>query len=192
MSAPGWQPPVYPTPPEQPALSTLPPTRSFSSRLNSSARRTLAVAAVSTCVFAAGLAGVVVGTHLGFRPVPPAAPSRAATTGKPSPDEVREQTVDLCTRFAAAYAAMPDSQNTGYDVLPTINYIADALRDNPVAAPEIRATMAEETRLMREHAAALSRELQRGAVQPPSLPWSAGALRETSERTWNLCQGYGT
>lgn len=122
------------------------------------------------------------------RPAPAAAP---APLQQQSAEEIRAATVDLCTRFAAAYAAMPDPQNTGYDVIPTINYIADALRDDTAAAPEIRAVMTDELRLMREHAAALSREKRRGAVQPPSLPWSAAELRAASERTWNLCEGYG-
>lgn len=145
------------------------------------------LAAVIAAAVGAGAAGVVVGAHLNQEPAERVTPGSLAP---PAPEAVQASTVDLCTRFAAAYVAMPAPQNTGYDIIPTVNYISDALRDNSVADREIRAAMTESVRLMREQAAALSREPARGAVQPPALPWNPDAANSAAKRVWNLCRGY--
>jgi hypothetical protein len=149
------------------------------------------ITAVVIAAFFSGIAGGSVGVLVGTHTRQTAAPVEH-TASTPSPAEARAQTFDLCTRFAGAYAAMPDTQTTGLDVIPTVNYIADALRDNPVADPQIRAALNNEVRLMREKIAAFSREPQHGAVQAPPLPWDATELRINSGRTWDLCENYGS
>ncbi|KAA6142696.1 hypothetical protein, partial [Escherichia coli] len=79
---------------------------------------------------------------------------------------MRAQTINLCTRWAAAYAAIPTPQTRAADVVPATNYVADALRDNPAADTGVRAAMLKSLQLMRDQAAALSREPAKGAVQP--------------------------
>jgi hypothetical protein len=150
-------------------------------------RRVVLVAAVIAAVFGAGLAGVVVGTHVTSPPRPAVAPTAAPPTV--DPDEIRAETVDLCTRFAAAYAALPTPQNSAADVVPAANYIADALRENPIADAAVRAAITESLRLFRQHAAALSREPARGAVQPPTN-WTAAAANAADDQVWTACQGY--
>lgn len=153
----------------------------------SSARRAGLATVVIACVFGAGLAGVIVGTHIGSTPTPTAAPAPAPPS--PSPDQIRAQTIDLCTRFAAAYAAIPTPQTKSADIVPAANYVADALRDDSAADPAVRAAMTESLRLMRDQGAALSREPARGAVQPPTN-WTAGAANAADDRVWSACQAY--
>jgi hypothetical protein len=193
MSAPGWQPPFCPggpptyapAKPESSARPGIPSGR----RPTSGARRAGMAAGVSACVFATGLAGVLVGIHIGSAPAPAAVTSTTPTSVQPSPADVRAQTIDLCTRFAAGYAALPSPQHTAADVVPAANYIGDAVRDNPVADGGVRSAVAESLRLFREHAAVLSREPARGAVQPPTN-WTAAAANAADDRVWSACESY--
>jgi hypothetical protein len=95
----------------------------------------------------------------------------------------------LCTRFAAAYASIPTPQTRAADVVPAANYVADALRDNPVGDPGVRAAMIKSLQLMRDHGAALSREPSKGAVQPPT-DWVAAAANAADDQVWARCNGY--
>lgn len=161
----------------------LPPHRSKNRLLWVVGGCVLALAAV----ICSGAIGVAAGVHLNNQ----AAPSNSTLTPEAAAaEEVRTSTVDLCTRFAAAYAAMPDAQKSGADIIPTVNYISDALGANVNADPTIRSAASELLDQMREHAAALSREEHTGAIQPPALPWSADKENAASQRTWDLCRGY--
>lgn len=138
--APGWSsiPPIagstrpgYPMPPAPPPI---PPA----GRRSGGVRRAATSAALVACVFGAGVGGVAVGAHLAPRPTT-ATPLPA--TSPPPPEVVRAQTINLCTRWAAAYAAIPTPQTRAADVVPATNYVADALRDNPAADTGVRAAM---------------------------------------------------
>lgn len=137
-------------------------------------------AAVATVGIAAGATGVFVGT-------------RIARTEQPSVDSstgtVRAQTVDLCTRYAAGYRALPSPQKTGADLIPAANYISDALRDNPMADNDIRTAVADSLSLTRDQAAHLSGEAVRGAIQPPS-DWSVDRANHADQRVWDACRAY--
>ncbi|ORV20327.1 hypothetical protein AWB97_24550 [Mycobacterium intracellulare subsp. chimaera] len=102
---------------------------------------------------------------------------------------MRAQTINLCTRFAAAYAAIPTPQTRAADVIPAANYVADALRDDPAADAGVRDAMAQSLRLMQDHGAALSREPAKGAVQPPTN-WTAAAANAADDKVWTACNGY--
>lgn len=194
MSTP-WQPLAYPPgpppyPPAQTAGSTPPGTPTTAHR--SGVRRAGTAAAVAAVAFVAGLAGVIVGAQIASAPTtsPPAAgPSSGSPPAAPDPTQVRTQTIDLCTRFAAGYAAVPSPQKSAADVVPATNYISDALRDNPIADPGVRAAVTESLRLFRSQAAALSREPSKGAVQPPA-DWTAAASNAADDAVWSACNGY--
>ncbi|ULP45619.1 MULTISPECIES: hypothetical protein [Mycobacterium] len=132
------------------------------------------------------MGGVAVGAHLAPRPTT-ATPLPA--TSPPPPEVVRAQTINLCTRWAAAYAAIPTPQTRAADVVPATNYVADALRDNPAADTGVRAAMLKSLQLMRDQAAALSREPAKGAVQPPA-GWTAAAANAADDQVWARCNGY--
>lgn len=148
-------------------------------------RRAATIAAFVACVFGAGVGGVAVGAHLASRPTafPPPSPA------PPSPEVVRAQTINLCTRWAAAYAAIPTPQTRAADVVPAANYVADALRDNPAGDPGVRAATIKSLQLLRDQAAALSREPTKGAVQPPA-GWTAAAANAADDQVWARCNGY--
>lgn len=152
-----------------------------------SARRVFTILSVIACVFAAALGGVFVGTQIASRP----SPTTAATSTPPPPsaDTVRTQTIDLCTRFATAYAAIPSPQNVSADLVPAANYIADALRDNTAADSDVRAAVTKSLQQLRDHGAALSREPARGAVRPPTN-WTAAAANAADDQVWAACHGY--
>lgn len=179
-------PPIAGSPPpgpySPPAPTHTPPTARQAGGL---LRRAAVAAAFVACVSGAGVGGVIVGTHIASRPAPVA----IAHPPSPSPEVVRAQTVDLCTRFAAAYAAIPTPQNHAADVVPAANYVADALRDNPAADPGVRAAMLKSLQLMRDQGAALSREPSKGAVQPPT-GWTAATANAADDKVWALCNGY--
>ncbi|TXH19469.1 MAG: hypothetical protein E6R06_24360 [Mycobacterium sp.] len=149
-------------------------------------RRTVGVAALLAAAFGMGLAGGLLGTHIN----PPPAPPAPAAAAEPSAAEVRAQTIDLCTRFAAAYAAIPAPQTTSADMIPATNYVSDALRDNANADSGVREAVGESLRLMRQQSAALSHEKFRGAVQPPRSFEGAPANR-ADDRVWDACYQYG-
>lgn len=155
-------------------------------------RRAVVVAAAIVAlvaVFAAGIGGVFVGSRLNTEP----ADQQQTQASPPAPTDVQVNTatVDLCTRFAAAYRAMPVPQNTGLDVIPTLNYIADALRDNPFADSRIRDAMQTSLRLARDQASYLMKsETPRGAIQP-ATGWTPEASNAADQRVWDLCRAYG-
>lgn len=134
----------------------------------------------------AGAIGGLIGNHMAT------APTAAAPAAPPAPtaEQVHVATVDLCTRFAAGYRAMPSPQNTGFDVLPTANFIADALRDNPAADSGIRGAAEKSLLLLRQHAESASGEPSRGAIQP-ATGWTADAANTADQRVWDLCRAYG-
>lgn len=172
-----------------PPLSPLPPQL----RAEKKPRRGLFVAAAIGAVFAvfaAATLGVVVGSQLTTN----ATQARLTTTSTapaPTAAQVRLATVDLCTRFAAANRAMPSPQSTGFDVIPSLNYIGDALRDNPAADKAIRDAVAESLRLARDQASRLSNEPARGAIQP-STTWTPDAANAADQLVWDLCRAYGS
>jgi hypothetical protein len=180
-----WPPP-YPAPPTylpgQPG-SSAPLGGPSGSRSMSAARWAGVVTVLIACVFGAGFAGVIAGIHIGSTPVPtPAPPS-------PTPDQIRSETVDLCTRFATGIRAMPSPQKSALDVIPTISYIAAALSDGPDADGEIRAAVLEDLRLAREQAAALTHEPPAGAIQSPG-GWTAAAGNDADEHVFKLCRAW--
>lgn len=182
-----------PVPPPLPGAPVpLPPVPPHGGRKD--VRRGLVVAGViAACVavLVSGVVGVYVGNMTATKdqqasqaaPVPP--PSAPAATA----DQVRAATVDLCSRFAAGYRAMPSPQNSGFDVVPTANYIADALRDNPIADPTIRDAVTKSLQFLHDHAAALSREPSAGAIHIPQ-DFRAAPANAADQRTWDLCRAY--
>lgn len=136
----------------------------------------------------AGVVGGLIGNHMAGNTA--ASPPPAATPPAPTAEQVNAETVDLCTRFAAGYRAMPTPQNTAFDVLPTANFIADALRDNPGADGSIRDAVSRSLELLREHAASASGEATRGAIQPPS-GWTPAAANTADQKVWDLCRAHG-
>lgn len=162
-------------------------------RGGSRSRRGLVIAGViAACVavFVSGIVGVYVGNRTATKDQPavqaaPAAPSAPT----PTAEQVRAATVDLCTRFAAGYRAMPSPQNSGFDVVPSANYIADALRDNPIADPGIRDAVTKSLAFLRDHAAALSREPSAGAIHTPQ-DFKAAPANAADQRTWDLCRAF--
>lgn len=190
--APGWSsiPPIagsarpgpYPMPPA-------PPPTPPAGRRSGGVRRAATIAALVACVFGAGVGGVAVGAHLAPRPTTATPPPAPPPPPPPPPEVVRAQTINLCTRWAAAYAAIPTPQTRAADVVPAANYVADALRDNPAADPGVRAAMLKSLQLMRDHGAALSREPAKGAVQPPA-GWTAAAANAADDQVWARCNGY--
>ncbi|MFQ2879839.1 hypothetical protein ACX9NJ_27965 [Mycobacterium sp. ML2] len=187
-----WRPPAAPAPMPgslPPGPCAPPPARTHSGRRRRGVlRRTAVGAAFVACVFGAGVGGVAVGAHLWSRPTTGTTMPRPAAPA-PAPEVVRTQTINLCTRFAAAYASIPTPQTRAADMIPAANYIADALRDTPVGDPGIRAAITTSLQLMRDHGAALSREPAKGAVQPP-VGWTAAAANAADDQVWALCNGY--
>lgn len=179
------RPPMAPVP-----LPPPPPSR----RETNGVRRGLATAGVvGACiaVLVSGVVGVYVGTLTATKDQPAAQAVQAPPSSPPTPtaEQVRSATVDLCTRFAAGYRAMPSPQNSGFDVVPTTNYIADALRDNPIADPSIRDAVTKSLEFLRNHAAALSREPSAGAIHVPR-DFKAAPANAADQRTWDLCRAY--
>lgn len=177
---PGAMPPPPPTPQFYPA----PTPRKRKGGLIAAVIGGAAVVALT-----AGVVGGLIGNHMAGTTA--AAPPPAAAPPAPTTEQVNAATTDLCTRFAAGYRAMPSPQNTGFDVLPTANFIADAIRDNPAANGSIRDAVTESLKLLREHAASASGEAPRGAVQPPTS-WTAAAANDADQRVWDLCRAYGS
>ena len=139
----------------------------------------LGATAATVGIIAAGAGGVIVGTRM----------TRAESASSPSIETVRAQTIDLCTRFAAAYAAMPTPQKSGLDLIPTASYLADALRDNPLAGSAIRDSIRDSLEQLRDHAARLSGEPVRGAIQPPTT-WSVDVANLADQQAWDACRAF--
>lgn len=180
-AAPGVLPPAPPNP-QMPQFYPAPPPRKRKGGLIAAA-----IGGAAAIALAAGVVGGLIGNHMAGTTA--AAPPPAAGPPAPTSEQVHAATVDLCTRFAGGYRALPSPQNTGFDVLPTANYIADALRDNPAADGSIRDAVTRSLALLRDHAASASGEPTRGAIQPPTH-WTAAAANEADQRVWDLCRAY--
>lgn len=147
------------------------------------------VGAAAIALVAGGIGGLI-GNRMAT--TPSAQPTVAAPTTPPAPtaEQVHTATVDLCTRFAAGYHAMPSPQNTASDVIPSYNYISEALRDNPAADSAIRDAITNSLRLARDQASKLTNEPARGAIQP-ATGWTADVANPADQRVWDLCRAYG-
>lgn len=176
---------MYPVPSAPPATS--PAVAPHPSASRRPGLRAIGVAALLSAAFGMGLAGGIVGSHVKSRDTP--TPS-AASTAKSSEEEVRAQTIDLCTRYAAGYASIRSPQNEAADIVPAANYVSDALRENVYADSSVRAAVTESLRLLREHGAALSHEPARGAVQPPN-GFRAAPANAADDQVWDRCWNYG-
>ena len=187
-----WAPGQPPTPPQgyYPSAPSGPVPSTPS--VGKARRGVVAAAGVGAliAVFAAGIGGVFVGSRLNDAPTA-SEPTTTAAPPPPTEAEVKAATVDLCTRFAAAYRAMPVPQNTGMDVIPTLNYIADALRDNTIADPGIHSAMEQSLKLFRDQTSYLMKnEAPRGAIQP-ATDWTPEASNAADQRVWDPCRAYG-
>jgi len=127
---------------------------------------------------------VVVGTHAAPSPV-----VQQSAPSAPTAEQVRAETVDLCTSWATAYLAMPMPQTTAMDVLAPTLYIDAALRRDTAADTHVRSAVAHQLRLMADQAAALSHSATHGAVQPPAA-WSVDAANAADAAVWHVCHGY--
>lgn len=146
------------------------------------------IVAIAAVAVGAGLIGAAIGAGIG---VSVTARNGAAPASKaPTSAEVKAANVDLCTRFAAAYAAMPSHQSSGMDILPVATELRDAVTDNPHADPKLLNAINVVADLTRQQAAVLSREQPKGYVQPP-VDWSADKANDASVKAWNLCQSAG-
>jgi hypothetical protein len=186
-----YQPPQgvpRPLAPQNHTLPPPPPDQAQRHRGGGRSRVVVGTVVVLTAVFGAGLGGVLVGAHLN-RTSPAATATPPTSPQTPKAEQVRAATVDLCTRFAAGMRAIPIPQKTGFDVIPTINYITTALADNPAADSEIRAAVADELRLQRDQASAFSHEPAAGAIQP-APGWTADQSNDAVERVFKLCRAY--
>lgn len=149
---------------------------------------TAAIVGAAAIALTAGGIGGLVGNHIAGGSAAQSAPPAAASA--PTAEQVHAATVDLCTRFAAGYHAMPSAQNTAADVIPSLTYITQALNDDQVADGTIRNALTESLKLARDQASKLTNEPARGAIQP-STTWTAAAANQADQRVWDLCRGYG-
>lgn len=147
---------------------------------------TAAIVGAAAIALTAGAIGGLIGNQMAT------APSAQATAAVPGPtvEQVHAATVDLCTRFAAGYRAMPSPQKGAFDVIPTINYISEALRDNPAADGAIRAAITDSLRLARDQASNFSDEPAKGAIQT-NTNWTPQTANAADQRVWDLCRAYG-
>lgn len=178
-AGPGAAPPVPPTPPP---FYPAPTPRKGKGGLIAAV-----IGGAAAIALTAGVVGGLIGNQMAGSTV--ASPPPTATPPAPTAEQVHAATIDLCTRFAGAYAAMPSPQNTGFDVLPTANYISEALRDNPQADSDVRAAITESLDLLRDHVAVISGARAEGAIQIPS-GWTADAANDADQKVWNLCKAY--
>lgn len=181
---PGAMPPAPPTPP-MPQFYPAPPAP----RKRKGGLIAAVIGGAAVVALTAGVVGGLIGNHMAGTTAAP--PPPAATPPAPTAEQVSAATIDLCTRFAAGYRAMPSPQNSGFDVLPTANFIADAIRDNPAADGSIRDAVTQSLTLLRDHAASASGEATRGAIQPPT-GWTAAAANAADQKVWDLCRAYGS
>ena len=146
-----------------------------------------AVGVVVGCV-ASGAVGFLGAVYT--YPEPPAAPTPAIAA--PTSGEITADTIDLCTSWAAAYAALPSPQTSVADLLPAASYVLNALRSDPAADHDIRVAVAESVKLWRAHAAALSHEPDNGAIQPgPRFSQQdADTSNAADEQAVTLCRSY--
>lgn len=183
---PGAMPPAPPAPqmPPTPQFYPTPPPRKRKGGLIAAI-----IGGAVAVALTAGIAGGLIGNHLADTNA--ASPPPVATPPAPTAEQVTTATTDLCTRFAGAYAAMPSPQNTGFDVLPTANYISDALRDNPVADSDVRAAVTRSLQLLRDHIMVVSGTRAQGAIRIPD-GWTASVANTADQKVWDLCKAYGS
>lgn len=155
---------------------------------NKPPRRGKLLLALAGTAVAAGLLGAIVGTVAGLTIGANNAEPHTPAAKTPTAAEIEAANVQVCTRFAAAYVAMPTPQTSGMDVLPVAAEISEAMKDNPNADPRILNATGDVVEQLRQHAAVLSREPQKGFVRPPT-DWTAKKANEADNKAWNLCQG---
>jgi hypothetical protein len=172
----------------------LPPPQSYPSQLSRSFKAGLIAAAIvgaAAIALTAGGIGGLIGNHIltgsaaQYSPQPVTAPPASTA------EQVHAATVDLCTRFAAGYHAMPSAQNTAADVIPSLTYITQALNDDLAADGTIRNALTESLKLARDQASKLTNEPARGAIQP-STSWTAAAANAADQKVWDLCRAFGS
>jgi hypothetical protein len=176
---PGAMPPAPPTPQFYPA----PAPRKRTGGLIA------AVLGGAVVAITAGVVGGLIGNHMAGTTA--AAPPPAATPPAPTAAEVKAATIDLCTRFAAGYRAMPSPQNTAADVIPSYNYISEALRENPAADGAIRDAVAQSLTMARDQTSNFSHEPAAGAIRT-NTTWTPEAANTADQRVWDLCRAYGS
>lgn len=167
-----------------------PPLRAQPTRRPNGGLITAAIVGAAAIALTAGGIGGFIGNHMAAGSAAQSAPPSAAAPAAPTAEQVHAATVDLCTRFAAANRAMPVPQNNGFDVIPSYNYVSEALRENPAADGAIRAAVNDSLRLARDQVAHFSHEPASGAIQP-STNWSAAVATAASQKVWDLCSTYG-
>lgn len=145
------------------------------------------IAGAAVVALTAGIVGGLIGNHMAGTTA--ASPPPAATPPAPTAEQVHAATVDLCTRFAAGYHAMPSPQNSAADVIPSLAYITQALNDNQAADTTIREALTESVKLARDQASKLTAEPARGAIQPATT-WTAAAANVADQKVWDLCRAY--
>lgn len=145
------------------------------------------VGAVAAACVVAGAAGVAAG-FVHFSTAPPTA-GTAVSVAPASADQVRLATVELCTGYASAYAALPDGQSSPADVIPAAAAISTALRENPSADAQIRAAVIDSVRLLQGEAAWLSQVPAQGAIRPPDDPHNRQG-RVADQHVFDLCRDY--
>jgi hypothetical protein len=172
----------------------LPPPQSYPSQPSRSFKGGLIAAAIvgaAAIALTAGGIGRLIGNHIltgsaaQYSPQPVTAPPASTA------EQVHAATVDLCTRFAAGYHAMPSAQNTAADVIPSLTYITQALNDDLAADGTIRNALTESLKLARDQASKLTNEPARGAIQP-STSWTAAAANAADQKVWDLCRAFGS
>ncbi|WP_131536374.1 hypothetical protein [Mycolicibacterium aromaticivorans] len=136
----------------------------------------------------AGVVGGLIGNHMAGNTAASAPP--AATPSAPTAEQVNAATVDLCTRFAAGYRAMPSPQKSSGDILPSYNYISEALNANPNADNAIRDAVAQSLKMARDQISNFSDQPRVGAIEP-SKTWTAEAANAVDQHAWDLCKAYG-
>jgi hypothetical protein len=179
---PGAMPPAPPTP-QMPQFYPAPAPRKRTGGLIAAVLGGAVVVALT-----AGAVGGFIGNHLASST---SAQSPQPVMALPTAEETHVATVDLCTRFAAGYHAIPDAQNSAADVIPSLTYITQALNDDQAADSTIRNAIAESLKLARDQASKLTKEPARGAIQPATT-WTVQAANTADQRVWDLCRAYGS
>ncbi len=179
----GAMPPAPPAPP----LPQFYPAPAPRKRKGSNIAAVIGVAVVT--VLTAGVVGGLMGNHIAGTTAAP--PPPAATPPTPTAEQVRASTIDLCTRFAAGYRAMPSPQRSTGDILPSYNYISEALNANPNADNAIRDAVAQSLKMARDQISNFSDQPRVGAIEP-SKTWTAEAANAVDQHAWDLCKAYGS
>ena len=185
-----YQPPVTAYPSGSAAMPPGPPF--YPSPAPRKRKGGLAAAVIGGAVVAliAGVIGGLIGNRMAMgttaSPPPPSAAPPAPTT-----EQVHADTIDLCTRFAAGYKAMPSPQKSSADILPSYNYISEALNANANADKAIRDAVTQSLKMARDQISNFSDQPQVGAIEP-SKTWTAEAANAVDQHAWDLCKAYGS